>query len=86
MKMPHRNFGCPWNAIFREDGTFRYYDYPPEEYYDGSYSYDATSGMLTTNDGANKKTCQTKITVSTMKWIYDEGNNEELIEYYTRKQ
>ncbi len=72
-------------AIFREDGTFRYYDYPPKEYYDGSYSYDETSGMLTTNDGVNKKTCQTKITVSTMKWIYDEGNNEEFIEYYTRK-
>ncbi len=22
-------------AVFREDGTFRYYDFPPEEYYDG---------------------------------------------------
>ena len=42
--------------------------------------------MLTTNDGMNKQTCLAKITVSTMKWIYDEGNNEELIEYYTRKQ
>ena len=23
-------------AVFREDGTFRYYDFPPEEYYDGT--------------------------------------------------
>ena len=35
-------------AIFREDGTYRYYDFPPEEYYDGTYSYDEMSGVLTT--------------------------------------
>lgn len=72
-------------AIFREDGTFRYYDYPPKEYYDGTYSYDEMSGVLTTDDGVNKQTCLTKITISTMIWIYDEGNNEKLIEYYMRK-
>ena len=33
-------------AIFREDGTYRYYDFPPEEYYDGTYSYDEASGVL----------------------------------------
>ena len=25
-------------AIFREDGTYRYYDYPPKEYYNGTYT------------------------------------------------
>ena len=42
-------------AIFREDGTYRYY------------------------------VCLTEITVSTMKWIYDEGDGEVLVEYYSRK-
>lgn len=73
-------------AIFREDGTFRYYDFPPKEYYDGTYSYDEMSSVLTMDDGGNKQTCLARITVSTMKWIYDEGNKEELIEYYVRKQ
>ena len=27
-------------AVFREDWPFRYYYFPPEEYYDGTYSYD----------------------------------------------
>ena len=62
-------------AIFREDGTYRYYDFPPEEYYDGTYSYDEV----------NEQTCLTEITVSTMKWIYDEGDGEVLVEYYSRK-
>ena len=53
-------------AIFREDGTYRYYDFPPE-------------------DGVNEQTCLTEITVSTMKWIYDEGDGEVLVEYYSRK-
>ena len=72
-------------AIFREDGTYRYYDFPPEEYYDGTYSYDEMSGVLTTDDGVNEQTCLTEITVSTMKWIYDEGDGEVLVEYYSRK-
>ena len=72
-------------AIFREDGTYRYYDFPPEEYYDGTYSYDEMSGVLTTDDGVNEQTCPTEITVSTMKWIYDEGDGEVLVEYYSRK-
>ena len=72
-------------AVFREDGTFRYYDFPPEEYYDGTYSYDEMSGVLTTDDGVNEQTCLTEITVSTMKWIYDEGVGEVLVEYYSRK-
>ena len=46
-------------AIFREDGTYRYYDFPPEEYYDGTYSYDEMSGVLTTDDGVNEQTCLT---------------------------
>ena len=50
-------------AIFREDGTYRYYDFPPEEYYDGTYSYDEMSGVLTTDDGVNEQTCLTEITV-----------------------
>lgn len=41
-------------AVFREDGTFRYYDFPPEEYYDGTYSYDEASGVLVTDDGIEK--------------------------------
>ena len=49
-------------AIFREDGTYRYYDFPPEEYYDGTYSYDEMSGVLTTDDGVNEQTCLTEIT------------------------
>lgn len=73
-------------AIFREDGTYRYYDYPPEGFYDGTYSYDETVGILTTDDGDNRQICRVEMSGSTMKWIYDEGNNEELIEYYTRKQ
>lgn len=72
-------------AIFREDGTYRYYDFPPEEYYDGTYSYDEMSGVLTTDDGVNEQTCLTEITVSTMKWIYDKGDGEVLVEYYSRK-
>ena len=72
-------------AIFREDGTYRYYDFPPEEYYDGTYSYDEMSGVLTTDDGVNEQTCLTEITVSTMKWIYDDGDGEVLVEYYSRK-
>ena len=72
-------------AIFREDGTYRYYDFPPEEYYDGTYSYDEMSGVLTTDDGVNEQTCLTEITVSTMKWVYDEGDGEVLVEYYSRK-
>ena len=72
-------------AIFREDGTYRYYDFPPEEYYDGTYSYDEMSGVLTTDDGVNEQTCLTEITVSTMKWSYDEGDGEVLVEYYSRK-
>ena len=68
-------------AIFREDGTYRYYDFPPEEYYDGTYSYDEMSGVLTTDDGVNEQTCLTEITVSTMKWIYDEGDGEVLVLY-----
>ena len=72
-------------AVFREDGTFRYYDFPPEEYYDGTYSYDEMSGVLTTDDGVNEQTCLTEITVSTMKWIYDDGDGEVLVEYYSRK-
>ena len=43
-------------AIFREDGTYRYYDFPPEEYYDGTYSYDEMSGVLTTDDGSDAGT------------------------------
>lgn len=73
-------------AIFREDGTYRYYDYPPEGFYDGTYSYDEAEGILTTDDGDNRQICRVEISGSTMKWIYDEGNKEELIEYYTRKQ
>ena len=72
-------------AVFREDGTFRYYDFPPEEYYDGTYSYDEASGVLETDDGIEKQSCRAEITVSEMKWIYDEGNDEMLVEYYTRK-
>ena len=72
-------------AVFREDGTFRYYDFPPEEYYDGTYSYDEASGVLVTDDGIEKQSCRAEITVSEMKWIYDEGNDEMLVEYYTRK-
>ena len=72
-------------VIFREDGTYRYYDFPPEEYYDGTYSYDEMSGVLTTDDGVNEQTCLTEITVSTMKWIYDDGDGEVLVEYYSRK-
>ena len=68
-----------------EEGTYRYYDFPPEEYYDGTYSYDEMSGVLTTDDGVNEQTCLTEITVSTMKWIYDEGDGEVLVEYYSRK-
>jgi len=33
-------------AIFNEDGTFRYYDYPPEEYYEGTYTYDERTLQL----------------------------------------
>ena len=33
----------------------------------------------------NEQTCLTEITVSTMKWIYDEGDGEVLVEYYSRK-
>lgn len=72
-------------AVFREDGTFRYYDFPPEEYYDETYSYDEASGVLVTDDGIEKQSCRAEITVSEMKWIYDEGNDEMLVEYYTRK-
>lgn len=72
-------------AVFREDGTFRYYDFPPEEYYDGTYSYDEASGVLVTDDGIEKQSCRAEITVLEMKWIYDEGNDEMLVEYYTRK-
>ena len=72
-------------AVFREDGTFRYYDFPPEEYYDWTYSYDEASGVLVTDDGIEKQSCRAEITVSEMKWIYDEGNDEMLVEYYTRK-
>ena len=72
-------------AVFREDGTFRYYDFPPEEYYDGTYSYDEASGVLVTDDGIEKQSCRAEITVSEMKWIYDDGNDEMLVEYYTRK-
>ena len=45
-------------AVFREDGTFRYYDFPPEEYYDGTYSYDEASGVLVTDDGIEKQSCR----------------------------
>ena len=72
-------------AVFREDGTFRYYDFPPEEYYDVTYSYDEASGVLVTDDGIEKQSCRAEITVLEMKWIYDEGNDEMLVEYYTRK-
>ena len=68
-------------AIFREDGTYRYYDFQHEEYYDGTYSYDEMSGVLTTDDGVIVQTCLTEITGSTMKWIYDEGDGEVLVEY-----
>lgn len=47
-------------AIFREDGTYRIIDFPPEEYYDGTYSYDEMSGVLTTADGVNEQTCLTR--------------------------
>lgn len=57
-------------AVFREDGT---------------YSYDEASGVLVTDDGIEKQSCRAEITVSEMKWIYDEGNDEMLVEYYTRK-
>lgn len=30
-------------AIFREDGTYRYYDYPPKEYYNGTYTYEEST-------------------------------------------
>ena len=43
------------------------------------------SGVLPTDDGVNEQTCLTEITVSTMKWIYDEGDGEVLVEYYSRK-
>ena len=46
---------------------------------------DGMSGVLTTDDGVNEQTCLTEITVSTMKWIYDEGDGEVLVEYYSRK-
>ena len=72
-------------AVFREDGTFRYYDFPPEEYYDGTNSYDEASGVLVSDAGIEKQSCRAEITVSEMKWIYDEGNDEMLVEYYTRK-
>ena len=65
--------------------VFQRNDFPPEEYYDGTYSYDEMSGVLTTDDGVNEQTCLTEITVSTMKWIYDEGDGEVLVEYYSRK-
>ena len=54
-------------AVFREDGTFRYYDFPPEEYYDGTYSYDEASGVLVTDDGIEKQSCRAEITVSDRK-------------------
>ena len=43
------------------------------------------SGVLVTDDGIEKQSCRAEITVSEMKWIYDEGNDEMLVEYYTRK-
>ena len=33
-------------AIFNANGTLRYYDFPPEEYYDGTYTFDEQSGRL----------------------------------------
>ena len=37
-------------AVFREDGTFRYYDFPPEEYYDGTYSAEFNLQMQQNSD------------------------------------
>ena len=81
----------PWKkedkaiAIFRKTEPIVITISRPRRYYDGTYSYDEMSGVLTTDDGVNEQTCLTEITVSTMKWIYDEGDGEVLVEYYSRK-
>lgn len=68
-------------AIFNADGTFRYYDFPPQQYYDGTYTFDEQSGrMIMAGDG---------ITVAfsgdTMRWTYDEEEGYLIVEYYVRK-
>lgn len=68
-------------AIFNADGTFRYYDFPPESYYDGIYTFDEQSGrMIMDGDG---------ITVAfsgdTMRWTYDEEEGYLTVEYYVKK-
>lgn len=68
-------------AIFNADGTFRYYDFPPEVYYDGTYTYDEASGRLIMDgDGITAAFAD-----DTMRWTYDEEEGCVVVEYYVRK-
>lgn len=78
-------------AVFREDGTYRYYDYPPEGFYEGAYTYDERTGTLTMRSGEvdstdSPESCRAEITSRRMVWTYpaDEAG-WMLVEYYLRR-
>lgn len=64
-------------AIFREDGTYRYYDYPPKEYYNGTYTYEESTKTLSMrsddvdySDGSDPQVCHAEVTTTRMTWTY----------------
>ena len=71
-KRPHKTI-----AIFREDGTYRYYDYPPKEYYNGTYTYEESTKTLSMrsddvdySDGSDPQVCHAEVTTTRMTWTY----------------
>lgn len=78
-------------AVFREDGSYRYFDYPPEQYYEGTYTYDAATQSLSMHTdeadyGSDQSVCKAEITAAKMKWTYpaDQGGYAT-VEYYLRR-
>lgn len=78
-------------AVFREDGSYRYYDYPPEEYYEGTYTYDAATQSLSMHTdeadyGSDPSVCKAEISAAKMKWTYPaDEDGYATVEYYLRR-
>jgi len=80
-------------AIFREDGTYRYYDYPPKEYYNGTYTYEESTKTLSMrsddvdySDGSDPQVCHAEVTTTRMTWTYPADEDGYVtVEYYVRR-
>ena len=71
----------------------RYYDYPPKEYYNGTYTYEESTKTLSMrsddvdySDGSDPQVCHAEVTTTRMTWTYPADEDGYVtVEYYVRR-